>query len=148
MYFDRLVKAFRDSKLTQKQLAEKSQVSEKTISRMLTSRDYHATFDIMESVANVLGISMQELFSETDAVVVSRDTIFNMEESKRIEEENKLLCDEISALKERVSELTAENTHLRNKLEYKDSVISVHESYKSLLDELARIITDRSTDTQ
>ena len=148
MYFDRIVKAFKDSKLTQKQLAEKSQVSEKTISRMLTSRDYHATFDIMESVTNVLGISMQELFSETDAVVVSRDTIFNMEELQRTEEENKLLSEEISALKERVSELSAEIASLRMKLEHKEGIISVHESYKSLLDGLARIITDSSTATQ
>ena len=148
MYYDRLVKAYKNSGLTKKKIALESNVSEKTISRMLESRDYHASVDVLESVVPVLGITMQELFCDTDAVVVSREMIDGIEEAKSALEQNKQYADEIVALKERIFALTTENISLRTELEHKQEVINLHESYKSILNGFARIITETSTDTQ
>lgn len=148
MYFERLKKAVDDSKLTHKQLAEKSQVSEKTINRMLTNPDYQASLDILIHVAKALNITMQELFAETDVVLIRKEVLADLEESKRFVEECRTLTTENITLNENLRSLKKENENLKNKLRHKEEIISIHESYKSLLDGFAQILTDRSTDTQ
>ena len=148
MYYDRLVRAYNASGLSKKTLALKSQLSEKTISRMLESREYHASIEVLESVAPVLGVTMQELFCDTDSVVVSREMIDVIEEAKTAIEQNKQYAEEIEALKERVFALTNENISLRLTLEHKDEIIKIHEEYKSILNGFARMIPETSTDTQ
>lgn len=148
MYFERLGKAVDDSKLTHKQLAEKSQVSEKTINRILTNPDYQASLDILIRVTKALNITMQELFAETDVVLIRKEVLAELEESKRFVEGCRTLTTENITLNENLRSLKKENENLKNKLQHKEEIISLHESYKSLLDGFAQIITDRSTDTQ
>ena len=148
MYFNRLLQAFTDSKLTHKQLAEKSQVSEKTISRMLTTPDYQPSVVTATRVAKALNITMQELFAETDVVLVRKDVLADLEESKRFVAGCKTLSTENITLREKVSSLEKKVENLQTKLQHKEEVISLHESYKSLLDGVAQILTDRNTDTQ
>lgn len=148
MYFQRLLQAFEDSNLTYKQLAEKSQVSEKTISRMLTTPDYKPSVETATHVAKALNITMQELFAETDFVLVKKNVLADLEEAKRFVAGCKSLSAENIALREEVASLKKNNENLQIKLQHKDEIIHLHESYKSLLEELARIITETSTDTQ
>ena len=148
MYFKRLVQAFEDSKLTHKQLAEKSQVSEKTISRMLTTPDYQPSLVTATRVAKALNISLQELFAETDVVLIRKDVLADLEESKRFVEGCRTLSTENIALREKVASLEKKVENLQTKLQHKEEVISLHESYKSLLNGFAQILTDRGTDTQ
>lgn len=148
MYFQRLLQAFEDSKLTYKQLAEKSQVSEKTINRMLTTPDYHPSVVTATRVAKALNVSMQELFAETDFVLIRKDILADLQEAKQFVNECKTLTTENITLREKVASLEKKNENLQTKLQHKEEVISLHESYKSLLDGVAQILTDRSTDTQ
>lgn len=148
MYFKRLEKAFADSKLTNKQLAERSQVSEKTIARMLSNPDYHASIDVLDRVSKTLNITMQELFAETDVVLIRKEVLVDLEESRHFVDECKTLSAENIELREKVIFLEKKNENLQTTLKHKDEIISIHESYKSLLDGLARIITDTPTDTQ
>ena len=148
MYFNRLLQAFTDSNLTHKQLAEKSQVSEKTISRMLTTPDYQPSVVTATRVAKALNITMQELFAETDVVLIRKDVLVDLEESKRFVEGCRTLSTENIALREKVSSLEKKNENLQTKLQHKEEIISLHESYKSLLDGFARIITENNTDTR
>lgn len=148
MYFSRLLQAFTDSNLTHKQLAEKSQVSEKTISRMLTTPDYKPSVVTATRVAKALNITMQELFAETDVVLIRKDILADLEEAKRFVEGCKTLSAENITLREKVASLEKKNENLQTKLQHKEEVISLHESYKALLDGFAQILTDRGTDTQ
>lgn len=148
MYFQRLLQAFEDSKLTYKQLAEKSQVSEKTISRMLTTPDYRPSVETTTRVSKALNIAMQELFAETDFVLIKKDVLADLEEAKRFVAGCKSLSTDNIALREAVATLKKNNENLQTQLQHKEEIIRLHESYKSLLDGFARMITDRSTDTQ
>ena len=148
MYHARLKKAFEESGLTKKQFAEKAQVSEKTIKRILDNPNYHADLDTMDLVSKALNITMLELFAETDVVLIRKDVLAELEESKRFVEECQTLSTENIELREKVADLEKKNENLQTKLQHKEEVISLHESYKSLLDGFAQILTDRSTDTQ
>ena len=132
MWFDRLGAAFINSKLSQKQLAEISQVSEKTIKRLLTNRGYSPSLDTLTRVVNALDISLEELFSDTDARVLSGNLIAIQEDVNRLTAENGLMDAEISMLKDKVAALSSENDLLRIKLEHKDEIISLHNYYNSI----------------
>ena len=148
MHFERLKKAFEDSGLTHKKLAEKSQVSEKTILRMLTNPEYRASVETTTCVATALNITMFELFAETDVVLIKKEVLAELEEAKRFVEGCQTLSSENIALRETVSSLTKMNESLQEKLNHKEEIIGVHESYKFLLTDLARIINENHTDTQ
>lgn len=148
MYFKRLEKAFADSKLTQRQLAERSQVSEKTIARMLSNPDYHATVDVLTRVTKTLNITMQELFTETDVVLIRKEVLEELEEARRFVEGCQTLSTDNITLREKVSSLEKNNENLQTKLKHKEEIIAVHESYKVLITDLARIINENHTDTQ
>lgn len=128
MHHARLKRAFEESGLSRKQFAVKAQVSEKTIKRILDNPDYNADWATMNLITAALNISMVELFAETDVVLIRKESLAEMEEK-------------IASLENTIASL-------QNDLKHKDEIIAQHESYKSLLSELARIITCRSTDTQ
>ena len=148
MYFERLKKAFADSGLTHKKLAEKSNVSEKTIKRMLISSDYHADLYTIERVTTALNITMQELFAETDVVLIRKDVLTELEDAKDFVETCKTLPIENLELRDTIASLNKTNALLQSKLDHQKEIISVHESYRSLISDLARIITENHTDTQ
>lgn len=132
MWFERLGKAFVDSKMSQKQLAERSQVSEKTIKRMLTNRAYSPSLDTITRVAKALDTTPEDLFSDTDARVLSGNMVAVQEDFQRVTAENGILAAENAMLKDKVAALTSENDLLRIKLEHKEEIISLHNYYNSL----------------
>lgn len=134
MYFKRLGTAFADSKLTHKQLAEKAQVSEKTVTRMLANPDYHASVDILSRVANALNITLQDLFVETDVVLIRKEVLADLEEAKYFVDNCRTLSTENITLQEKVRFLEKENDDLQTKLKHKDEIISLHERYLSIID--------------
>jgi transcriptional regulator with XRE-family HTH domain len=148
MYHARLKKAFEESGLSQKLLAEKAKVSEKTIKRILDNPDYRADLETMELIAKALNITMWELFSETDVVLVRKEVLAELEESKKFVDECQTLSTENILLRKKVADFEKENEKLLLTIQQKDKIIYIHESYKSTIDRLAQIITGRSTDTQ
>lgn len=132
MWFERLGIAFADSKMSQKQLAERSQVSEKTIKRMLTNRNYSTSIDTITRVAKALDTTLEDLFSDTDARVLGGNMVSVQEELQRVTAEKGILEAENSMLKDKVVALSAEIDLLRIKLEHKEEIISLHNYYNSL----------------
>ena len=133
MWFDRLGAAFVTSKLSQKQLAELSQVSEKTIKRLLTNRSYSPSLDTITRVAKALDTTPEELFSDTDARVLSGNLLTIQEDFEKLTAENGILSAENAMLKNKVAALTSEIDLLRIKLEHKEEIISLHNYYNSLI---------------
>lgn len=59
------VKYYREkAKLTQQELAEKSEVSRNTISALETQNNVNVTYEIMSKLANALGYKVQTIFFE------------------------------------------------------------------------------------
>lgn len=135
-------------KITRKQFAENAQVSEKTIKRIIDNPEYTPDLKTMQLIAKALGVTVQELFLESDVVLIRKEILDELEESKKFVEECQALAVENLELKDTNIALTKEINNLRSTLHHKNEIISIHESYKLLLDGLARIITETSTDTQ
>lgn len=125
--------------LTNKRIAELVQHSEKTISRLFSGETKEPDIYLFYSVATVLNLSIDALFagyvSEMGKNIVAtlQEEINELKlEKEKTNAENALTCAELSAARDRITTLSAENDILRLKLEHKEEIIAIHNYYNKL----------------
>ena len=125
--------------LTNKRIAELVQHSEKTISRLFSGETKEPDIYLFYSVATVLNLSIDALFagyaSEMGKNIVAtlQEEINDLKlEKEKTNAENALTRAELSAARDRITTLSAENDILRLKLEHKEEIIAIHNYYNKL----------------
>ena len=73
MWLEKLREAKGKSGMSVKQIAEKSQISEKTVARIFAGGVSRPYLDTLGDIATVLGSSLEEIFSETHAQLATGD---------------------------------------------------------------------------
>ena len=137
MWIEKLNNAISKSGMTNKQLAEKSHVSEKTIIRIRKSGGAsQPSLDTLAELCSALETSLEDIFSESNARLASGELITLKNEVERLAAENGILVAENSMLKDKVSVLTTEVELLRTKLEHKEEIIALHNFYNSVLNKV------------
>ncbi len=134
MWNEKLNDAIVKSGMSNKQLAEKSRVSEKTIVRIRRSGGAcQPSLDTLGDLCSALGTSLEDLFSESNARLASCDHITLQNEVDRLNAENGMLVAENAMLKDKANVLMAEIDLLRTKLEHKEEIIALHNYYNSII---------------
>lgn len=133
MWLEKLKKLKKETGLTTKQIAEMKNLSEKTVTRILSGETDHPYMDTLSDIVSALGGSLDDLFSDTNARIASGDFIEMQNDVNRLTAENGMLAAEIAMLKDKVSVLSSENEILRMKLEHKEEIISLHNYYNSVI---------------
>jgi transcriptional regulator with XRE-family HTH domain len=134
MWLEKLNDSIEKSGLTNKQLSEKSRVSEKTINRIRKAGGAsQPSLDTLGELASALGTTLEELFSESNARIASGDLITLQNEVDRLTAEIGILSAENTMLKDKVGVLNAEIDLLRTKLEHKEEIIALHNYYNSII---------------
>ena len=136
MWLEKLRELKKESGLTTKQIAEKSHISEKTVTRIFAGGASRPYLDTLGDIAAVLGSTLEDVFSESHARLATEDVSSLHSDLDRITAENNLLTAEIAVLKDKVGTLTAENDLLRLKLEHKDEIIALHNYYHTVIKNL------------
>ena len=134
MWIEKLNDAIVKSGMTNKQLAEKSRVSEKTINRIRKAGGAsQPSLVTLSDLCNALDTTLEEIFSESSARLASSDLITLKNEVDRLNAENGILVAENSMLKDKVGVLSTEIDLLRTKLEHKEEIIALHNYYNSII---------------
>ena len=134
MWIEKLNDAIVKSGMTNKQLAEKSHVSEKTINRIRKAGGAsQPSLVTLGDLCNALDTTLEEIFSESSARLASSDQITLKNEVDRLNAENGILVAENSMLKDKVGVLSTEIDLLRTKLEHKEEIIALHNYYNSII---------------
>jgi transcriptional regulator with XRE-family HTH domain len=134
MWIEKLNDAIVKSGMTNKQLAEKSRVSEKTINRIRKAGGAsQPSLDTLGELCGALGTTLEEIFSESSARLASGDLITLQNEVDRLTAENALIVAENSMLKDKVGVLSTEIDLLHTKLEHKEEIIALHNYYNSII---------------
>ena len=126
MYLERLKEWKREKGVTSKQIAEGTNIPDRTISRIYSGDTPNPSIDTMRRLANYFGKSLDALFAEVPFVIGSKDL-------KTLQEELDAATLENKNLQAQVAELTTEIALLKVKLEHKEEIISLHEHYNKLL---------------
>lgn len=133
MWLDNLKELKAKTGMSSKQIAEKTNLPERTVSRIFSGDTDNPYVDTLRRIVAVLGGSLDDIFAESKTVVAGQDLVALQTDVERLTAENSLLSVENSVLKDKVATLTAESDLLRLKLEHKEEIIALHNYYKTLM---------------
>ena len=139
MWLEILIEARDELGYSNRYIAEQSNISEKTVTRLFSRATKAPPIDTVQRIASVLNVSLDELFAESRSVVGGKHYIELQEENEiltkeveRLNSEFALVNAENAVLKDKVVSLSAENDILRLKLEHKEELLSLHNYYIKL----------------
>ena len=132
MWLDNLKELKKKAGMSAKQIAEKTRLPERTVSRIFSGDTDNPYVDTLHRIVTVLGGSLDDILADTKAVVATESLVEVQESANVIEAQRDLIAVENDMLKDKVAALTAENELLRLKLEHKEEIIAIHNYYNKL----------------
>lgn len=132
MWLDRLIELKKQTGMSNKQIAELTFSSEKTIHRIFCGENDNPYIDTLDRIAKALGSSLDYIFSDTKVVIGEQNLATTQEDLAVTSAERDLVVAENAVLKEKVAALTAENSLLSLQLKHKEEIIAIHNYYNKL----------------
>lgn len=123
MWRDRILAAQKEKGITTKAMAEYAKMSEKSVTRILTGKTQTPYVGNVIELGASVGLSPQEIFSETGLVVGDQNLAILQADVDRLTAELAQRENENEGLKHQVTALTVELDLLRLKLEHKEELI-------------------------
>ena len=132
MWLDNLKDLKKQSGMSAKQIAEKTNLPERTVSRIFSGDTENPYMDTLRRIVDVLGGSLDDIFVESKVRVANTDLITLQAEYDKLAAETSDLRAENVTLKDKVVTLEVELDRLRLTLEHKEEIISLHNYYNKL----------------
>ena len=125
--------------LSCKQIADKENLSEKSVARVFSGEAKNPGVDLIRRIIHALGGNWSEIFGESGAVIGGQDLVTLQAEVDRLTKENDILTSNLTianldnaTLKSKVQALESEIKLLNLKLEYEEKLIAVHNFYNKI----------------
>lgn len=134
MWRERIIEAKKALGVSTKFMSERTMhIPERTIIRLLNGETDNPYVDTVLEVGASVGLSPQEIFSETNLVLGDKDLATLQADLDLVKAERDLLATENSMLNDKVVNLGAEIELLKMKLDHQDEIIKLHNYYQALL---------------
>ena len=144
MRLDTLKELKKEKQMSAKQIAEKANMSERTVSRIFSGDTDAPYVDTLQRIAAALDASLDDILGDSKAVVGTKNLATLQEEVDRLTAENEMLTAKNTVLESKVTSLSSEIDMLRLKLEHKEEIIALHNMYGAVLGGLAKGQTKKS----
>lgn len=138
MWLENLKELRKKTKMTSKQIAEMTNLPERTVIRIFSGDTDNPYVDTLHRIVTVLGGSLDDILADTKAVVATASLAEVQESANVIGAERDLIAVENEILKAKVSALTAENELLTKELKHKEELLALHKYYQTHLDQLVK----------
>lgn len=132
MWLDNLKNLKKQSGMSAKQIAEATNLPERTVTRIFSGDTENPYMDTLRRIVDVLGGSLDDLFVESKVRVANTDLIALQAEYDKLAAEASDLRDENVRLKDENASLKADLDRLRLTLEHKEEIIALHNYYNKL----------------
>ena len=134
MWRERIIEAKKAQGVSTKTMSERTMhIPERTIIRLLNGETANPYIDTILEVGASVGLSPQEIFSETNLVLGNKDLATLQADLDMVNAEKDILVSENTILKDKISTLTAEIDLLKRDLEHKEEIINLHNYYNNAL---------------
>ena len=138
MWLDNLKELKTKSRMSSKQIAEMTNLPERTVARIFSGDTDNPYVDTLRRIVTVLGGSLDDLFAECKTIVGGKDLLALQSDVDKLTVENSILNAENAVLKDKLAAINAELDLLRLQLEHKDEIIRLHNYYNSLIGGLTK----------
>lgn len=132
MWLDSLKELKIKTGMTSKQIADKTNLPERTVSRIFSGDTDNPYVDTLHRIVTVLGGSLDDILADTKVVVGEKNLATLQEDVDTVTAERDLIIAENTILKDKVTALTAENELLKIQLMHKDELLALHNYYNKI----------------
>ncbi len=133
MWLDNLKELKKKTGMTVKQIAEKTSLPERTVSRIFSGETDHPYADTLDIIVKALGYGLGDIFADTGVIVATKELVDIKENVDVVEAERDLTIAENEMLKAKVAALTTEIELLKKEIQHKDELLALHNYYKSVI---------------
>lgn len=138
MWLDNLKELKKKTGMSAKQIAEKTNLPERTISRILAGETDHPYADTLDLIVKALGYDLGDIFADTKVIVATDELVGIKENVDVVEAERDLIVVENDMLKAKNAALTTEVELLRKELAHKEELLALHNYYKTHIEQLIK----------
>lgn len=132
MWLDNIKELKKKTGMSVKQIAEKTNLPERTINRIFSGDTDNPYVDTLHRIVTVLGGSLDDILADTKVVVGDKNLAILQESIDAITAERDLIVAENAILKNKVTTLTNENEMLKMQLMHKEEIIALHNYYNKI----------------
>lgn len=118
--------------MSSKQIAEQTNLPERTIVRIFSGETDHPYADTLDIIVKALGADLGDIFSDTKVIVATDELVEIKESVDVVEAERDLTLVENDMLKTKIAALTTEIELLKKEIQHKDEIIALHNYYNKL----------------
>lgn len=122
MWLDNLKELKKQTNMTIRQIAQQSNLPEKTIARVFSGETKNPYIDTLNNIAVALGSNLTEILTDTKLVV-------GTEKLASLQAENDLLIADNTILKNQVAALTSRLELTETKLMYSEKLLAIYERF-------------------
>ena len=129
MWLDTLKELKKSKGLSSKQIAEMTNLPERTVARVFSGDTPNPYADTLYRIVSVLGGSLDDILADSKAVVGSKTLATIQEELDKATAELMLVKAENTVLNDKAKALETENELLKLKLAHKEELLALHNYY-------------------
>lgn len=133
MWLDNLKELKKKTGMTSKQIAEKTNLPERTICRILAGESQHPYADTLDLIVKALGnYDLGDIFADTKVIVATDDLVEIKESVDIVEAEHDRVIAENEMLKAKNAAQAMEIELLKKELQHKEELLALHNYYNKL----------------
>ena len=132
MWLDNLKEIKKQTGMSVKQIAEKTNLPERTVNRIFSGDTDNPYVDTLHRIVTVLGCSLDDVLADTKVVLGTQNLAILQANVDTVTAERDLLLAENTILKDKVNTLSTENEMLKMQLMHKEEIIALHNYYNKL----------------
>ena len=138
MWLDNLKELRKKKGMSNKQIADATNLPERTIIRLFSGETDNPYVDTLHRIVTVLGGSLDDILADTKVVVATEKLVEVKETATVMEAERDLIHAENEMLKSKVTVLTTEKELLLKELQHKEELLALHKYYQTYIEQLVK----------
>lgn len=129
MWLQNLIELKKKSGLSTKQIAERTNLPERTVSRIFSGETEHPRIDTLHTIVTALGGTLNDIFADTNVVVATDKLVEVKEVVDVVEAERDLIIAENEMLRAKTAAQDIEIQLLKKELQHKEELLALHNYY-------------------
>lgn len=132
MWLDNLKEIKKAKGMSVKQIAEQTNLPERTVSRIFSGDTPNPYVDTIHRIATALDCSLDDILADTKVVVATESLVEVKENADVVEAERDLILVENEMLKTKNTALATEIELLKNELQHKEELLAVYKYFTKI----------------
>jgi transcriptional regulator with XRE-family HTH domain len=132
MWLHNLKEMKKRTEMSTKQIADKTKLPERTVSRIFSGETDHPRVDTVHLIVTAMGGTLNDIFADTNVIVATESLVEVKEVVEVVEAERDLIIAENEMLKAKTAAQDIEIQLLKRELQHKEELLAVYNYFTKI----------------